>query len=75
MKTIQKVLAAGILVACAQTVAAQYPTIPDSVKQRGKMQEAQFERLSDEAWERALPIILDEAQKGRSEERRVGKEG
>ena len=65
MKTIQKVLVAGALMAFVQTASAQYPTIPDSVKLRGKMQEAEFERQSDEAWEKALPVVLDEAQKGR----------
>lgn len=65
MKTIQKILVASALAACVQTVAAQYPVIPDSVKLRGKMQEQEFENKSDEAWQKALPIVLDEALKGR----------
>ncbi len=65
MNTIQKVMIAAFFAATAQTISAQYPTIPDSVKSRGKMQEAEFERKSDEAWEKALPIVLDEALKGR----------
>ena len=65
MKAIKKVVATAVIAVAAQTVSAQYPTIPDSIKQRGKMQEAEFERKSDAAWEKALPIVLDEALKGR----------
>ncbi len=39
---------------------AQYPTIPDSVQQRVERQTAEIERLSDEAWERAYPIVQQE---------------
>ena len=59
MKAIKKVVATAVIAVAAQTVSAQYPTIPDSIKQRGKMQEAEFERKSDAAWEKALPIVLD----------------
>ena len=48
------------LVACVLPVAAQYPVIPDSVKARGAKQEAEFERKSDAAWEKALPTVLEE---------------
>ena len=45
---------------------AQYPTIPDSIKARVEATEAEEERLSDEAWAVALPIVLsEEANDGR----------
>ncbi len=44
---------------------AQYPKVPDSVKQAThKMMEAAWQR-SDEAWEKALPIIQKEARQGK----------
>ncbi len=39
---------------------AQYPVIPDSVQQRADRQTAEIERLSDLAWEKALPIVEQE---------------
>jgi hypothetical protein len=55
-----------MLAALTLPVAAQYPTIPDSVKARGARQEAEYERLSDLAWEKALPIVQkEEAENGR----------
>jgi len=54
-------LAAGIV----PSVMAQYPVIPDSVKARGYRQEAEIMRKSDAAWQKALPVILEEAAKGR----------
>ena len=44
MNKIKKVLSAWMLVACVLPVAAQYPVIPDSVKERGAKQEAEFEQ-------------------------------
>lgn len=37
---------------------AQYPTIPDSVKQRGARVEAQWERLDSMAWSKAMPAVM-----------------
>ena len=65
MNNIKKVLSVWMLVACVLPVAAQYPVIPDSVKARGAKQEAEFEHQSNVAWEKALPTVLEEAQKGR----------
>ena len=65
MNNIKKVLSAWMLVACILPVAAQYPVIPDSVKARGAKQEAEFEHQSNVAWEKALPTVLEEAQKER----------
>lgn len=56
----------GIMAASAITAYAQYPTIPDSVKTRAAAQEAEWDRHSDEAWEKALPIVMkEEAECGR----------
>ena len=54
-----------MLVACVLPVTAQYPVIPDSVKERGAKQEAEFEQKSNAAWEKALPTVLEEARLGR----------
>ena len=65
MNNIKKVLSVWMLATCVLPVAAQYPVIPDSVKARGAKQEAEFERKSDAAWKKALPVVMEEAQKGR----------
>lgn len=66
MNNIKKLLSVLVLTtACASSVVAQYPIIPDSTKARAARQEAEFERKSDTAWQKALPIVLEEAAKGR----------
>ena len=65
MNNIKKVLSVWILATCVLPVAAQYPVIPDSVKARAAKQEAEFDRKSDAAWKKALPVVMEEAQKGR----------
>ena len=65
MNNIKKVVSVGMLMACMLPAAAQYPVIPDSVKARAARQEAEFEQRSEEAWQKALPIVLEEARKGR----------
>lgn len=65
MNNVKKALAAWILAACVLPVAAQYPVIPDSVKARAAKQEAENEQKLNAAWEKALPTIMEEAQKGR----------
>ncbi len=48
------------------SASAQYPVIPDSVKVRAERETAEWDRLSDEAWEKAYPIVMKEAaEKGR----------
>lgn len=44
---------------------AQYPVIPEDVKAQGEQQQAEIDRKSDLAWEKALPTVMDEAEKGR----------
>lgn len=46
-------------------VAAQYPIIPDSVKERVARQEEEINRKSDLAWQKALPEVMKEAEAGR----------
>lgn len=63
--TLKKALSVLVLTASVLPLAAQYPVIPDSVKQRAAKQEEEFDKKSDVAWEKALPIVMEEAQKGR----------
>lgn len=60
-----KTIAVICFVACALPMMAQYPTIPDSIKARIERQQAEIDRLSDEAWEKALPVVVAEISKGR----------
>ena len=57
MNNIKKVLSVWMLATCVLPVAAQYPVIPDSVKARAAKQEAEFDRKSDAAWKKALPVV------------------
>ena len=45
---------------------AQYPQINDEAKENYKKMMTEERRLSDEAWEKALPIVLKEAKRGTS---------
>jgi hypothetical protein len=65
MKQIRTAVAAAMLAASVLPAFAQYPVIPDSVKARGARQQEEIDKLSDQAWEKALPIVMEEAQKGR----------
>jgi hypothetical protein len=62
MKKLVSVLALSI---CALPLLAQYPIIPDSVKQRAARQEAEINRKSDLAWQKAFPVIQNEEKLGR----------
>lgn len=65
MNRMKKVVSVWVLAACVLPLAAQYPVIPDSVKERATRQGAEIERKSNEAWEKALPIVMEQAAKGR----------
>ena len=65
MNRIKKVVSVWVLAACALPLAAQYPVIPDSVKERAARQGAEIDRKSNEAWEKALPVVMEQATKGR----------
>jgi hypothetical protein len=62
MKKVVSVLALSI---CALPLLAQYPIIPDSVKQRAARQEAEINRKSDMAWQKAFPVVQKEEKVGR----------
>lgn len=53
------------LLTCAISLKAQYPTIPDSVKERAARMEAAWNVHDDSVWQRALPVVLKEAEEGR----------
>jgi len=65
MNQLKKVFAVAAWSACVLPIAAQYPVIPDSVKARGERQQEEIDRKSDEAWAKALPVVMSEAAKGR----------
>lgn len=65
MNTSKKVTAGILFSAMASSLFAQYPVIPDSIKQRAEAEQAEIDRKSDLAWEKALPVVVSEAQKGR----------
>lgn len=44
---------------------AQYPTIPDSTKQRGKAQEAVWDSIDDAAWQRIVPVVMNDMLNGK----------
>lgn len=62
MKKVVSVLALSI---CALPLLAQYPIIPDSVKQRAVRQEAEINRKSDLAWQKAFSVVQNEEKTGR----------
>lgn len=49
---------------CAMTM-AQYPKVPKEVQEETKKMMEKAQRLSDLAWEKALPIIEEEARNGK----------
>lgn len=61
----KKVLSTLVLTVSVLPIMAQYPIIPDSVKARATRQEAEIDRKSDLAWQKALPIVTKEAESGR----------
>lgn len=65
MNTYKKVTAGILFSAMASSLFAQYPVIPDSIKQRAKAEQAEIDKRSDLAWEKALPVVISEAPKGR----------
>ena len=63
--SLTRTLCTVVFVASAASAWAQYPTIPAAEKARGERIQAEINRLSDEAWQRALPVVMSEAAKGR----------
>lgn len=44
---------------------AQYPIIPTDVKAEADSMKEEVKRRSDEAWEKALPIVKEEERQGK----------
>lgn len=61
----RKTFIALALMTGAVAAVAQYPIIPDSVKERIARQSAEYDRKSDAAWEKAWPVVREEAEAGR----------
>ena len=56
----KKILILMVAALVALPAAAQYPTIPDSVKMRAARQQAEWNRLADAAWEQAYAVMQQE---------------
>ncbi len=52
-----------LLLAASLPLQAQYPTVPDSVKQRVARENAYNEKLSEAAWKKALKMVKKEEKK------------
>ncbi|WP_207492335.1 pectate lyase family protein [Aridibaculum aurantiacum] len=65
MKRLQVFLAAAAALAMVNTANGQYPTIPKALEDSADAEMKRFEKLSDEAWAKALPIVEAEAKKGK----------
>lgn len=52
-----------LLLAASLPLQAQYPTVPDSVKQRVARENAYNEKLSEAAWKKALKVVKKEEKK------------
>jgi hypothetical protein len=62
MKKVVSVLTLGV---CTLSLFAQYPIIPDSVKERAARESAEENRKKTLSWEKAWPIVRAEAEVGR----------
>jgi len=65
MKNYFVVLTCTVALGLAQPVLAQYPTIPKDIQAANEAALKEAQRLSDEAWEKALPIINEDAKHGK----------
>ncbi|MDB5192868.1 MAG: polysaccharide lyase [Segetibacter sp.] len=54
-----------IIVGTTNTASAQYPTIPPAMEDSANTELKRFEKLSDEAWSKALPIVEADEKKGK----------
>ena len=54
----KKILTVVSLAVVSLTATAQYPTIPDTVKQRGAQEEAQWDAMNGAAWQKAMPDVV-----------------
>jgi len=61
----KKALLLTFATGCTAAAFAQYPNVPDSVKNYRAEWHVAFMKASDEAWEKALPTIEKEAKEGK----------
>jgi hypothetical protein len=61
----KKTLLTLAVVLTSSCLFAQYPTIPTTTQDSADREMARFKKLSDEAWDKALPIIEADAKKGK----------
>lgn len=61
----KKSLLLASLLTLAASAWAQYPTIPDSVKLRGKQMSAEWDSLDQINWNKAVPVIMEDMLKGK----------
>jgi Pectate lyase len=59
------VVALLLVFATTQTIKAQYPNVPDTTKARVDAMMKVADSLSDIAWQKALPVIKEEARHGK----------
>ena len=55
----------ALALACFGQAFAQYPKVPESIQAQADSMMAEAQRRSDEAWKKALPVILLEARNGK----------
>lgn len=66
MKYLFRILKVFILILwMGGAVKAQYPSIPQEMKNEGQTYMEEVQRRSDKAWEKAWPIIVEEIREGR----------
>lgn len=61
----KKLLSLSFLLTLSATLWAQYPTIPDSVKERGKQMSAAWDSIDDISWQKAVPVIMSDMLAGK----------
>ncbi len=61
----KNLIAIGILLLSMHTAKAQYPVVPKSVEDSADLEMAKVKKLSDAAWQKALPIIQAEEKNGK----------
>lgn len=63
--TMKKNLITIFLFFISVSVNAQYPVIPDSIKERIAKTDAERDKAIDKAWIKALPVVIEEDRQGR----------
>ncbi len=65
-KLFVSILVPAIVMSMGASALAQYPSVPSDVQAAANAMMNENRQLSDQAWERALPIIKQEEEQGRS---------